>query len=85
MKNSHGVKSSISIIFSSKSKVRSLRKLTGGTELYAHVFLRTRRYAPTLMWLFFIFVFVFVVLLCMCLADIWSPVGKGLASRRFYL
>ena len=31
-----------------KIKVSSLRNFTGGAELYAHVFMRTRGYAPDL-------------------------------------
>ena len=44
----------ISSIILPKIKVSSLRNYTGGTELYAHAFLRTRRYAPVIGILTFI-------------------------------
>ena len=83
MKNSQGAKS---IFLLPKIKVSSLRNYTGGAELYAHAFLRTRTFVDTPLIYFVglcLFVFLFDILSCMCPAAKWSPTGKGLNSRRF--
>ena len=37
-----------------------------------------------LLWIF-LFVFVFDILPCLCLVALWSPAGKGLTSRCFWM
>ena len=71
-------------VFCLPNIVSSLRKYTGGAELYAHAFMHTHVYAPDFFCgSLFLFVSVFGILPCLCFAALCSPAGKGQTSRCF--
>ena len=64
------------VFFFQKSK--KLKNYTGDAELYAHAFLRTRRYAPDFFCGSFLFVFAFDILPCLGL--VFQPCGHLLGK-----